>query len=61
MRVCMYGCMYVRMYACMYVCMYINSSKEVWKSEFDQLLLSYLSNNRRMLGIIRKSVKFSVK
>ena len=39
----------------------INSSKKVWKSEFDQLLLSYLSNNRHMLGIIRKIFKFSVK
>ena len=40
--------------------MYINSSKKVWKSEFDQELLSYLNNNRRMFGIIRKIVKFSV-
>ena len=38
-------------------CVYIlNSSKKVWKSKFDQELLSYLSNNRRMLGIIRKIV-----
>ena len=35
--------------------------KKVWKSEFNQELLSYLNNNRRMLGIIRKIVKFSVK
>ena len=41
--------------------MYVNSQKKVWTSEFDQLLLSYLSNNRRMLGIIRKIVKFYVK
>ena len=40
---------------------HINSSKKVWKSEFDYELLSYLNNNRRMLGIIRKIVKFSVK
>ena len=40
--------------------LYINSSKTVWKSEFDQELLSYLNNNRRMFGIIRKIVKFSV-
>ena len=39
----------------------INSSKKVWKSEFDQLLLSYLSKNQHMLGIIRKIFKFSVK
>ena len=39
----------------------LNSSKKKWKSEFDKLLLSYLSNNRCMLGIIRKIVKFSVK
>ena len=39
----------------------LNSSKKVWKSEFDQELLSYLSNNRRMLGIIRTIVKFSLK
>ena len=39
----------------------INSSKKVWKSEFDQELPSSLNNNRRMLGIIRKIVKFSVK
>ena len=43
------------------MCLYINSSQKVWKSEFDQELLSYLNNNRRMLGIIRKIVKFSVK
>ena len=40
---------------------HINSSKKVWKSEFDQELLSYLNNNRRMLGIIREIVKLSVK
>ena len=38
----------------------LNSSKKVWKSEFDQELLSYLNDNRRMLGIIRKIVNFSV-
>ena len=41
--------------------MALYSSKKVWKSEFDQELLSYLNNNRRMLDIIRKIVKFSVK
>ena len=30
----------------------VNSSKKVWKSEFDQELLSYLNNNRRMIDII---------
>ena len=40
---------------------YINSSKKVWKSDFDQEFLSYLSNNGHMLDIIRKIVKFSVR
>ena len=34
---------------------YYKRLKKVWKSEFDQELLSYLNNNnRRMLDIIRK-------
>ena len=35
---------------------YINSSKKVWKSEFDRLFLPFLSNNRCMLDTIRKII-----
>ena len=34
----------------------INSSKKVWKSEFDRLFLPSLSNNRCMFDTIRKKM-----
>ena len=34
----------------------INSSKKVWKSEFDRLFLPSLSNNRCMLDTNRKII-----
>ena len=40
---------------------HINSSKTVWKSEFDRLFLPSLSNNRCMFDTIRKTIKFSLK
>ena len=36
--------------------LYINSSKKVWKSEFDRLFLPSFSNNRCMFDTIGKTI-----
>ena len=40
---------------------YVNSSKKVWKSEFDRFFLRSLSNNLCMFDTMRETIKFSLK